>query len=125
SAVAGTRLRVNKRTLESTCAASSRGSVSSKPTTATAASWRWSGSSRLGRRPLAIGIWVEKVTDGTGREERLGDEAHRRTRCDQIGKVVLGVDRDQDHIRWRCTTLLAVQPPGHLEPALGAEIDVE
>src|SRR5205807_10349811 len=56
---------------------------------------------RFPRRSSGSSAPVEKVSDGTRRQVRLGDEAHRRAGGDQFGKVLLGVDGDQDQTgRW-------------------------
>jgi hypothetical protein len=65
----------------------------------------------------------QHVADRPCGQDVLGQEPDGRARRDQVAVVLLGVARDQDD---PCPeVLLAVQPSGHLESALPAEVDVE
>ena len=92
-------------------------------TTITAACSQRSGSSRLIRRATPARSGGEHPANCRRRQLRLGKKSQGRTLLDQVGKPVLVVGRDQDHIRDRKPGSLR-NPACQGQAALWAEVDV-
>jgi DNA-binding NarL/FixJ family response regulator len=82
--------------------------------TTTAGSWPCSPSSRP----------AEQVADGVGGQGGLGQEPDGRAGRDQLGVVLLGVGRDEDHGGGGRAGLV-LEAPGQLQAALAPQVDVE